>query len=95
MRWVRGRVDASYSREQVFFSARELGELCARHGVQEPSVQYVGFLSTPFAEVILKPEWIFLPVSRLATAADIWLGRHLPRWLGWMSFKVVVRGRFS
>ena len=95
MRWIRHRVDPAYSREQVFFSVRELLDLFGRHGVEKSSVQYTGFFSTPFAEVILRPNWLFLPLSRLATAIDRWLGRHLPRWLGWLSFKVVVRGRFG
>jgi SAM-dependent methyltransferase len=95
MRWVRCRLDPAYSRDQVFFSVRELLDLFGRHGVGDPSVQYVGFFSTPFAEVILRPAWLFLPLSRLATSVDRWLGRHLPSWLGWLSFKVVVRGRFA
>ena len=94
LRRVRGLVDPAYSREQVFFSVRELRDLFAGRGLTDLEVEPIGFLSTPFAEVIFRPVFLFLPLSRLATAIDAWLTRRLPPWLGWLSFKVAVRARF-
>lgn len=95
LRRLRQKLDRSYSSEQHFFSEAELRELFRRAGIKEIGTGYFGFFSTPFAQVILRPQWIFTPLSRLAVRLDRWLERHLPPALKRMAFNVVVRGRVT
>ncbi|MCF6290514.1 MAG: class I SAM-dependent methyltransferase [Desulfobacterales bacterium] len=94
-RFVRGLLDPSYSRDQVFFSPAFLRDLFARHGMVNVAVDFHGYFSTPFAEVIMQPQFLFKPLAERAVAVDHRLARSLPPRLRRMSFNVVVSGRFS
>lgn len=94
LRWIRGFVDVSYSQEQRFFSEQELQDLLARHGISEVTIRYHGFLSTPFAEVVIPPQAIMVPLSRLAIAIDRWIEKYAPRALQQLSFNIIAIGRF-
>jgi SAM-dependent methyltransferase len=94
MRWLRGRLDPAYSLEQVFFSPKDLQNLFANAGLSVPVIDYQGFFSTPFAEVVLVPQALFVPFSRLASAVDRWLQVHLPPAVKKISFNIVATGRF-
>ncbi len=94
LRWTRKRLDSSYSREQQFFKPAELVNLFEGHGFADISYEFMGFFSTPFGEVILKPEWLFAGVSRTAILIDSVLDKILPRFLKFMSWDVVVKARF-
>ena len=95
LRWGRGIVDPSYSREQIFFSEKDLRELFSSHGVVDISVRFQGFLSTPFAQVVMYPQALIVPLSRVAVSVDRWLNAHLPAVLRRLSFNIVVIGRFG
>jgi len=94
MRWIRGVVDSSYSREQVFFSETSLRELLS-HNVTDIAVEFQGFLSTPFAQVVIHPQALAIPLSRVAISIDRWLGARLPEPLKKFSFNIIVIGRFK
>jgi ubiquinone/menaquinone biosynthesis C-methylase UbiE len=94
LRFLRGKVDRSYSEEQTYFSRAELEELCTRNGLTEASTELEGFLTPPFAQVLLKPEWLAERGSRAAIAIDSLLDRHLPAPLRWTAWNVVLRARF-
>ena len=66
MRWVRTKIDSSYSDEQRFFSKNELEDLMKRHGFTDIAVEHKFYTSKPFGEVT----WLTYPLSRLATATD-------------------------
>ncbi len=93
-RFIRGLVDSSYSRDQLFFPPAFLRDLFARHGMTDIGIDFYGYFSTPFAEVIMQPQFLFKPLAELAIAADRRLARTLPPRLRRMSFNVVVSGRF-
>lgn len=95
MRWVRTKIDAGYSEEQIFFSEQALLDLCQRHGFQNINVAYHGFLATPFAQVIIKPQAISVPLSRFAIWIDSWLNHHLRGPLRKLSFNIVLTGIFK
>jgi len=95
MRWIRGKVDESYSSEQRFFSEQELVSLLSRNGVVDLEIGYQGFLTPPLAQVILNPQAIFVPLSRLAVQIDHWLARHLRGPLQKLSFNIVLIGTFT
>lgn len=94
MRYARGLADQSYSREQVFFSEEELVDLLARGGFEVLGVDFQGFLSPPFAQVVIQPQILSEPLSRLAVGVDAWLCAHLPEGLKKLSFNIVVTGKF-
>lgn len=95
LRWGRGLVDPSYSKEQIFFSERDLRELFSNRGVTDISVEFQGFLSTPFAQVVMHPQFLSMPLCRAAIAIDRWLGAHLPAPLKKLSFNIIMLGRFQ
>jgi SAM-dependent methyltransferase len=95
MRLVRGIVDPAYSREQVFFSEKELRKLLSGQGIAVLAVDFQGFLTPPFAQVVIPPQVMSQPLSRLAVLADTWLNAHLPSFLKKLSFNVVITGRFA
>jgi len=94
LRWTRKKVDASYSKEQRFFKPSELVDLLKRNNFEDISYKYIGFFSTPFGEVILKPQWFFSKISKLVIFVDSLLDKILPNSLKFMSWDVVVRAKF-
>lgn len=94
MRWVRTRIDAGYSEDQIFFSEPELLDLFRQHGIKNISIRYHGFLATPFAQVLISPQFISVPLSRLAIRIDRWLHHHLRGPLRKLSFNIVLTGTF-
>lgn len=95
MRWMRGIVDSSYSREQIFFSEGSLRELFSNHGITDLLVEFQGFLTPPFAQVVMHPQALVVPLSRMAISVDRCLNVHLPAPLRKLSFNIVVIGRFA
>lgn len=95
MRKARGRLDKSYSSEQIFFSREQLSDLFRRNGIRNVSFEYLGYVSVPMAEVVMHPQLVFSPLSRMAARVDSWLASHLPVILRRFSFKIAVRGEFS
>lgn len=95
MRWLRGKIDKGYSTEQIFFSEQALESLFARNGITDLTTAYQGYLTPPFAQVILNPQAIFVPLSRLAIQIDNWLHAHLRGPLQKLSFNIVLTGTFS
>ena len=93
MRRIRMRLDSGYSRDQLFFSRRELLSVLENNGIDIVSCRYMGYFSTALAEVVLKPQFLFVPLSRFLTRLDSWLARRLPGWLRRMGFKLVVTGK--
>jgi len=94
MRGARKLLDPAYSRDQASFSWEDLRCLFLSAGISDIAVDYQGFFSTPFAEVVLFPQAVFIPLSRLAGALDRWLQGKLPVALKKMSFNIVVSGHF-
>ena len=94
LRWIRGFLDSSYSREQIFFSKENLKNLFLTAGITNLSTYYQGFVSTPFAEVVMRPQALFIPLSHLASSMDRWLGVNMPAIMKKISFNIVVIGRF-
>lgn len=90
LRKLRTRLDHNYSHEQVFFHPGEVESLLGGAGFKLISSFNLGFFSQPFAQVILHPQWLFTPISKLAVKIDSLLIRRLPRSLSHTSFLVAV-----
>lgn len=95
MRWVRGKMDPSYSSDQIYFSERDLTDLFRGHGINDLFIDFQGFLSTFFAQVVLSPQMLFMPLSRAASRIDPWFANSLPGPLKRLSFNIVIIGRFA
>jgi SAM-dependent methyltransferase len=94
MRRLRGFLDPTYSREQICFSRDDLRDLFSSAGITDLSFAYQGFFSTPFAEVVMAPQALAVPCSRLAISLDLWLQKNWPAAMKRISFNIVVTGRF-
>lgn len=94
LRWVRGKVDNSYSSEQIFFSENELRGIMTRNGLHEIEIEYQGFFSPPFGQASFLPK----KLGYLASAFSVWLDKmaddHLPLPFRSLSWNIVVRARF-
>jgi SAM-dependent methyltransferase len=93
-RHMRKYLDPAYSRNQVFFSETELKRLLHISGITFIKSDFIGFFSTPFAEVVVHPQLLFQPLSELTTRLDGWCHHRLPAWMKRLSFKMAVYGRF-
>lgn len=94
MRRLRGWLDRSYSRDQISFSRDDLEALFAEIGVADIRFRWQGFFSTPFAEMPLAPQFLFVPLGRLAAMLDRRLQAHLPGVMRRLAFNIVASGRF-
>lgn len=70
LRTLRTKLDKSYSDDQVQLLPENLKELYEAVGLKEVQVLGQGYFSTPLAEVVLKPRWLMLPVSKVFTFFD-------------------------
>lgn len=92
-RHVRGALDRSYSSEQEELRSRELRNLFVGSGLGDIMIQPQGLLSTPFAELVLKPSVLAQPMARAACSIDAFLEPRLGRVLLPLSWNLVVVGR--
>ena len=94
LRWIRMRVDASYSSDQVFFAKRELIDVLHAAGLQDIDVRFQGFLTPPMAEVVLKPLWLTAPLARLLVSLEGLMERVMIGPLARLSWNVTAYARF-
>lgn len=93
MRRVRMFVDRHYSPDQTFFRLGELEEMAREAGFVVEKVAGFGLFSTTFAQVVLRPPALTLPLSRCAVRIDRWLAKRMPWWSRLVSFNVVLVAR--
>lgn len=70
LRKLRKKVDLSYSDNQIFFTTHQLEKFFANSEFTIIELKNQGFLSTPFAEVMLRPAIIFYPICLIALLID-------------------------
>ncbi len=92
-RQVRKRVDSDYSSGQRELSAGELRELYEGAGLTDIRIRPQGLVSTPFAEVPMRPRWLSVPLARLACVSDRVMEACLGRALHCVSWNLIVAGR--
>lgn len=92
-RSIRKRVDPSFASDQRELSVRELRGALGRAGFVDIRLRPQGVFSTPFAEVVLRPETLWVPVARACCVLDRWLEAALGPWLRPISWNLVVAGR--
>jgi SAM-dependent methyltransferase len=92
-RRARARCDGSYSSEQEEIGAGELQALFESAGLEEIVIVPQGFVSTPFAEVVLKPFSVMGPLARFACLIDGILEKRPYSWLKTLSWNLIACGR--
>lgn len=93
LRKLRAMVDASYSSEQQELEESTLVGYFDQAGFEDVTTRAQGLLSTPFAEVPLRPRALILPLSTLACRVDAWLEDHFQRALKTVAWNIIVAGR--
>lgn len=94
-RAVRKRIDPSYSADQKELSVSELTEFYEAAGFEDVSMIPQGVFSTPFAEVIMKPQFLVKPLAKIACVLDS-IVEKLPKSIALrISWNVVAVGRRS
>ncbi|MGR9072196.1 MAG: class I SAM-dependent methyltransferase [Gammaproteobacteria bacterium] len=93
LRKIRSRVDRDYSDEQEEMEQAELLDNFKRSGLTDVTACPQGFFSTPFAEVILRPQGIMRHASAAACRIDAVLEKRFGGLLGKASWNVIVSGR--
>jgi SAM-dependent methyltransferase len=95
LRRVRGSVDKNYSNEQIYFDPKELDSLLAEVGMTNRNLEYQGFLTPPFSQAALRPEFIWNRLSKCAVLCEPIVEKILPKILQFLSWNVVVYAKFS
>ena len=94
LRKTRTRLDSDYSATQRQLNAKELHGCFSHAGLEEVHVTGQGLVSTPFAEIILRPQFVFAPLAAVACLGDSvlqrMLGNRMMLRLGW---NLVTTGR--
>lgn len=86
MRTVRTKLDSSYSDDQIQLRPQDLKKFYESVGLKEIQIFGQGYFSTPFAEVILKPTWLFYPITRVSIFFDQLIQKNLKnikKIMGW------------
>ena len=83
LRRIRKKIDKKYYEDQVFFTKSEIKSVFSNTGFNINKLYYFGYLSVPLSQVILKPKWIFYPVSKLFIKIDRLIQNRFESRLAW------------
>lgn len=89
-RRMRKATDDHYSTEQKELTAAELQAWMRSAGLPRLKTRYQGLVSTPFAEVMLKPNWLMSPLSAAACRFDRVVERFGQAALSKLAWNVIV-----
>jgi SAM-dependent methyltransferase len=92
-RRARTRFDRSYSSEQEEISAGELRAFFEGAGLEQIAIIPQGFVSTPFAELVLRPYGVMTRLARFACVVDGLLEKRPGSWLKAVSWNLIGCGR--
>ena len=96
IRWarsIRKRVDPSYSPDQSQLSGVLLRRRLEDAGLKDVVTRPQGLWSTPFAEVVMRPQWLITPLAALACALDRLAEPSVARLFPSCTWNVTVAGR--
>ena len=93
-RFIRKRVDSTYDEDQRYFSRSEVLHVFQQTGYQQITLQHQGYISKPFGEVILPFRSIAQYVSKFSVFVDTVLDKRMPSFLRFLSWDIIIRGRF-
>lgn len=94
MRYIRKKIDPAYSENQRYFTTKELVELFKKHHLKKIKIDYQGFFTPFFAQVVLHPQFITRHLSQSAILIDSCLNRLPFKIKKIISFNIVISGKF-
>ena len=83
LRYIRKKIDSTYSKSQVFFKIRELEKHFTESGLEIIKYKQTGYFASPFALVMMKPSWLFLPIIKLLIIIDSFIQNKFPNRFSW------------
>ncbi len=83
LRKIRMKIDTSFSSDQVFFEKQELTDIVTNLGFSNIKTRYNGYFTPPFAQVMLKPVFIFRSLVKISIIMDNILFRKVNSRLAW------------
>ena len=93
LRSLRSKVDNDYSSEQEEFTSFKLRKYFNEASLMNVSSFPQGFFSTPFAEVVMNPQEISTPVSKVACYFDELIENKLNNFVKNLTWNVIVIGQ--
>lgn len=92
IRNLREKFDKTYSSDQEQLNRKELERYFLEAGYTDISVRPQGFFSSPFAELMIKPSIIFLPLSWIFCMVDRVIENVFGKVLKNFSWNIIVKG---
>ncbi len=92
IRNVRKKVDKSYSDDQDELSGVDLVDLFQNNGFKDLRTYSQGIFSTPVAEVVINPQVISKPLSKIFCRIDGYLEMNFNNFLKRFSWNIIVSG---
>ena len=83
MRKIRMLIDKGYSSDQVFFKKQFIDDVFRKNGFKIIAIKYQGYFTPPFAQIMVKPAFIFKKIIRLLIATDNIIQNNLNNPLSW------------
>lgn len=94
LRFLRKKLDSTYSKDQKYFKEDELIHLFKRNGLKNITVDYQGFISPYYAQVVMNPQFITRYLSQAAIYIDSCLNRLPPSIKRKICFNIIISGKF-
>jgi len=88
------KIDKSYSSNQIFFSESQLEDILNESGMKNIQFSYSGFITPIIAQVVMKPSFIFIPISFIFLFFERVLEKILVGPLKKLSWNIVVYAKF-
>ena len=93
LRKIRMKINPGYSWIKKNFTKKK----CMKFYIiqcKNPEVEYTSFLTQPFAQVVLKPQFFFIPLVRVIISLENFIEKILPKKLGKLSWCINVYCKF-
>ena len=83
LRKLRMKIDPAFSEDQIFFKVKELEERIEQQKFTNIKSRYNGYFIPPFAQVILKPYFLFNPMVEVMMRIDEFLFKKINSRFSW------------
>ena len=93
LRIIRSKIDKSYSEDQEELDNNQLIRLFKDAGLIKVKSFPQGFFSTPFAEVVMNPQFIFQHLSKIACSVDKVIESKFVGLLNKLSWNTIIIGK--
>ena len=78
LRKIRMKINPGYSSDQHFFTKNEMYEILDKLNVKSPQVEYTSYLTQPFAQVVMRPQFFFVPIVKFIIKLEKLVEKIIP-----------------